>query len=389
MKCAVVTSTTPDCMAALDGLCDRLLGELGPARPDLVIVFFTPHHSGDAQALRARLLERLAPRVLLGGPGEGVIGGDVEIEGRTGLTLFAACWPGAQLVPFRLEIDEEDGEPALVGWPAEVPEGAGFLVVADPYTTPGDVLLAGFHKRWPGAPVVGGMSSGTGGPGQGLLLDVDGVHEEGCVGLALGGSVVLEPVVSQGCRPVGHHFVVTKAQQNVILALGGKPALTQLRAIFSEVGEADRHLMQSALHVGRVVDERKSSFERRDLLVRNVLGIDPRNEALAINDYVRAGQTIQFMVRDSAAASDDLSTLLAEQAARGPSLGALLFSCNGRGTRFFGAPHHDVRGIQGVLGELPVAGFFAAGEIGSVGGHPFLHGFTASIALLRERAAKA
>jgi small ligand-binding sensory domain FIST len=143
--------------------------------------------------------------------------------------------------------------------------------------------------------------------------------------------------------------------------------------------------MQTALHVGRVVDERKSHFEPGDFLVRNVLGIEPRQEAIAINDFVRAGQTIQFMVRDAKAASDELAALMAGEKARGQALGALLFSCNGRGSRMFGRPNHDIDGVHAGVGEVPTAGFFANGEIGPVGGVPFLHGFTASIALFRQR----
>lgn len=385
MKCAVVTTTTPDIVSALDGLCDRIGSDLDGARPDLLLTFFTPHHGGDAPALRKRILDRLSPRVLLGCPGEGVIGSHEEVEGRTGLTLWGATWPGAEIHPFQIEAGEADGEPALTGWPEHVPEDPGFLVLADPYTTPGDALLAGFTGRHPGAPVVGGMASGTQGPGQALFLTNDGILEEGAVGVAIGGAVRMDPVVSQGCRPVGHHFVITKAQQNVILGLGGKPALGQLRTVFNTVDPSDRTLMQTALHVGRVVDERKSSFDRGDLLVRNLLGIDPRNEALAINDFVRPGQSIQFMVRDSAAASEDLALLLSSESRRGPVLGAMLFSCNGRGKRFFGSANHDIAALHREIGDVPTAGFFANGEIGPVGGEPFLHGYTASIALFRPR----
>jgi small ligand-binding sensory domain FIST len=385
VKCAVVTSTSPDLEASIDGLCDELSAALSGQPVDLLAAFFTPHHTDDAATLRSRLLGRLKPRVLLGGPAESVIGGADEIEGRVGLSLWGAHWPGSQLEPFELTVQERDDEVDLLGWPDEAPPDPGFLVLADPFTTPGDALLEGFAKRWPGAPVVGGMASGHQGSGQAVFLTNEGLQDSGCVGVAIGGSVRLDPVVSQGCRPVGKHYVITKAQQNVILALGGKPALAQLRGAFGEVEARDQQLMQTALHVGRVIDERKSSFERRDLLVRNVLGIDPKNEAIAINDFVRPGQTIQFMVRDAAAAGEDLSTLLTAESKRGPVLGAMLFSCNGRGKRFFGQPNHDIDGLHKGVGDVPTAGFFANGEIGPVGGHPFLHGFTASIALFRER----
>jgi len=383
VKCAVVTTREPDLVPALGRVCEQLRRALG-APPDLVLAFYTPHHAGEIDVLRRRALDLLAPRVLLGCPGAGVIGGSEEVEQEAGLALWGASWPGATLRSFELSAEEQDGEAALAGWPGSVKDGTGFLVLADPHSTPVDTLLEGFAQRFPGAPVIGGIASGAPEAGNALLLTGDGVRDAGCVGVAIGGSVRIDPVVSQGCRPVGRHFVITQAQRNVILKLGGKPALAQLRAVFTDVGARDRELMQHALHIGRVVDERKSNFDRRDFLVRNVLGIDPRAEALAINDFVRAGQTVQFMVRDSAAAEEDLAALLAEESRRGPALGALLFSCNGRGRSFFGAPNHDIDGVHKGLGDVATAGFFANGEIGPVGGHAFVHGFTASIALFRE-----
>jgi small ligand-binding sensory domain FIST len=263
------------------------------------------------------------------------------------------------------------------------------MLVADPYTTPPDDLLNGFHERYPGSAVVGGMASGSTGPGAACLLSREGVHDEGALVVAISGSVRMDTVVSQGCRPVGSHLVITKADRNAILSLGGKPALEALKAVADDVSPEDQALMRNSLHVGRVVDERKSHFERGDFLVRNVLGIDPQTNALLIGDMVRAGQTIQFMVRDAQAAGEELSALLDREASasdtRGKPMGSMVFSCNGRGSRFFGRPHHDIGHVHDSLGDVPTAGFFAAGEIGPVGGQPFLHGFTASIAVFREQ----
>jgi len=229
VKCAVVTSTSPDIAAALDGLIARLQAELGEGRPDLLVVFFTPHHGGDVPLLRKRLLDRLKPRVMLGCPAAGIIGENVEIEEQAGIALWAARFPGCTLTPFQLGVDEHEGEPTLTNWPADVPAGSGFLVLADPYTTPGDALLEGFAQRYPGMPVIGGMASGTQGPGQALFLTNDGVHDEGVIGVAIGGSVRIDPLVSQGCRPIGSSYIVTAAEGNVIRSLAGAPPLERLR----------------------------------------------------------------------------------------------------------------------------------------------------------------
>ena len=387
VKCTVVTSTLPDLDRAVGEALPQISAGLGGERPDLLLAFFTDLHAPRAESLHRALVDGLDPGVLLGCPASGVIGSHSEMEGGGGLVLWGARWPGADLQPFSVVPVDGEQEPTLTGWPerAGVAADAGFLVLADPYTSPADVLLGGFVQAFPGQVLVGGMASAGAGPGQGQMLTRAGVQAEGVVGVTVGGTVAIDTVVSQGCRPIGKHFVITRAERNYIHSLGGRPALSQLRQVFGDVDDADRLLMQSALHVGLVVDGRKSHFETRDLLVRHVIGFRPEAQSIAISDHVRAGQTIQFMVRDAKAASDDLALMLTPERDRPAPLGALLFSCNGRGQRFFGVPNHDIDGLHTHLGPVPTAGFFAAGEIGPVGGRPFLHGLTASIALFRER----
>jgi small ligand-binding sensory domain FIST len=158
------------------------------------------------------------------------------------------------------------------------------------------------------------------------------------------------------------------------------PAMQRLSEVFETLDQADKDLVRSGLHVGRAQSEYKESFGRGDYLIRNVVGADPKAGAIAIGDYVRVGQTVQFHVRDASTADEDLRELLAEMGGD-PAAGALLFTCNGRGTRLFPEPDHDAACVHQSLGNLPIAGFFAQGELGPVGGKNFLHGFTASIAL--------
>jgi small ligand-binding sensory domain FIST len=197
--------------------------------------------------------------------------------------------------------------------------------------------------------------------------------------------VRVRPVVSQGCRPIGAPLVITRAEANVIHDLGGRPALERLREIYGTLDPADRELVRSSLHVGRVASEYQAAFRAGDFLVRNVVGADPESGVIAIGDLVRTGQTVQFHVRDAASAHDDLERLLAAARAAGSRpAGALVFTCNGRGTRLFPTPDHDARCVQDVLGPLPAAGFFAQGEIGPIGRLNCLHGFTASVALFES-----
>jgi small ligand-binding sensory domain FIST len=162
--------------------------------------------------------------------------------------------------------------------------------------------------------------------------------------------------------------------------------LAQLQQLWQELSPADQQLFQHGLHVGRVINEYQGDFQRGDFLVRNVMQIDRPSGALAITDRVRVGQTVQFHVRDANTADEDLHALLQMDlhAHQARPAGALLFTCNGRGTRLFSEPHHDARVIRAEAGQVPLAGFFAAGELGPVGGHNFIHGFTASVVLFED-----
>jgi small ligand-binding sensory domain FIST len=197
-------------------------------------------------------------------------------------------------------------------------------------------------------------------------------------------SVPIRTVVSQGCLPIGAPMIATKAERNVVYELAGRPALDRLLEIVEQLDPDDRVLAQQGLHVGEVIDERKAEFERGDFLIRNVLGADRANGAVAVGGDVEVGSTLQFQVRDALSAGEDLRALLAE--AGPPPVGALVFTCNGRGEHLFGEPHHDARAIDDGLGGAPQAGMFCAGELGPVGGRTFLHGFTASVVLFDQQA---
>ena len=144
---------------------------------------------------------------------------------------------------------------------------------------------------------------------------------------------------------------------------------------------AEQKLLQHGLLIGRAISEYRDTFGRGDFLVRNIIGADQDTGSLSMGDFLRVGQTVQFHVRDAATADEDLSAMLDGVAA---PAGVLLFSCNGRGSNLFQTPDHDVRVARDKMPGTPVSGFFAAGEIGPVGGKNFVHGHTASLALFRE-----
>jgi small ligand-binding sensory domain FIST len=358
-----------------------ILEQLEGERPDVLVCFASPHLVGAFDDVTAALRDLLEPEVFIGATAAAVIGGGHEAEEVPAFSAWAARLPGTA-VPVGLQIVDTPDGPALAGWPGDADDDAHtLLLVADPFTFPVEAFLGRLAEDRPGLQVIGGMASAAQGPGGNrLVLDGD-VRAEGAVGVLLSGPPVVTTVVSQGCRPVGSAFIVTDADDNVVRELAGKPALARLAELADALPDEERQLLARGLHVGLVVDEHQAEFGRGDFLVRNVLGASRDQGSITVGTTVGVGQTLQFHVRDAVAADEDLRLLLAETAAVGTADAALLFTCTGRGRRLFGVDSHDAVLVDELLGPLPVAGAFCAGELGPVGGHNHVHGFTASVAV--------
>ena len=356
---------------------------------DLAFVFFTADHREEAPDMLERLWLELDPQCIVGCSAEGVIGRDAEIERSPGISLLVGQLPNVGIHPFHIAAD--DWRAALLGEEPELPErlaigplSKAVIGFGDPFTTPLNQLLEGMNEHCPGVPLIGGMASSAHGPGENVLARNDGAVDDGFVGVTLSGPVLIDTVVSQGCRPIGRPMVVTKAQGNILEAVGGRTPLAALREIVDAMSATEQQLLRRGLFLGQAISEYRDSFGRGDFLVRNLMGADEKSGAVAVNGELRIGQTVQFHLRDAATADEDLRLLLESRKSGASPVGGLLFSCNGRGTRMFPDPGHDIGLAREILPTAPVAGFFAAGELGPVGGKNFIHGHTASFALFRE-----
>ncbi len=391
-------STTQHSKTAIDEALGELEAGLGDEAPDLVVAFATHHHGPALEDLGPRLQRATGSSVVIGCTAESVIGGTREAEGSPGVALWAARLPDTEVRFFETQAiasGEEDGPGFSAMPPIGEPERSSVLLLADPYTFPVDPYLSLLNEKYAGVPTMGGMASGAMGAGQSLFFTADGVRDSGCIGVVLEGGVELRPVVSQGCRPVGKPWVITECTQNHVKKLGGRPALEVLMETWQGLSAGDQKLVQSAPFLGLAVDASRSSFLRGDFLARGIMGLNQAERTFAVSDFVRRGQTVQLLVRDAASAGEDLLALMSDQGGGAlidpitdgpPTAGALIFTCNGRGTRMFETPDHDITRVhEGLSAQVPAAGFFAAGEIGPVGDRNFLHGFTASVAVFRPR----
>ncbi len=387
MKCGVALSTRPDSDEAAADVLSRVADQFGPEPADLAVVFGTSHHAEILGDLANQARRRVLGRHVIGCTAESVLGEDREVEQDPALCLWVAQMPRTEIDPVRLDPEH------LADWIEALPDRSGdedriFLLFGDPFSFPADAWMKELRTKRPGLTLIGGMASGANRPGQNRLVLDGELHPGGAVGVLLRGDVGLHPLVSQGCQPIGQPLIVTRSDHNVIQELGRRPALEVLREQLTQLAPEEQQLIRNGLHIGRVINEYQGRFQRGDFLVRNVM--ECNENGLAISDLVRVGQTVQFHVRDETSADEDLRAILKAHQDRPDAssttiAGALLFTCNGRGTRMFSKPHHDIQTIHDVLGPIPTAGFFALGEIGPIGGTNFLHGYTASILTFEEK----
>jgi small ligand-binding sensory domain FIST len=376
---ATALSEHPLATHAVGEVVGEVLDRLGDA-PDVAILFVGAPHTGAIEDIANAVRTLLQPAVFVACTAGTVVGGDREVEDTAALSLWAGRVPTARA--HRLDaVSVREGR-AVSGFPGpdELDDVDVLVVLADPFTFPAEELLESVQHHTGGVPIIGGFASAARGPGGNRLVRNGEIYADGAVAIALGG-VDVATVVSQGCRPIGDPMVVTRGHGSLIEELAGRSAVERVQETVQALPPDDAARAASGLHVGRVIDERKATFGHGDFLIRGLRGVDRRSGAIAVDDELDVGATVQLQIRDAEAADEDLRNLLAGHRADG----ALMFTCNGRGTHLFGVENHDARVLSDVLDRAPIAGMSCAGELGPVGGRSFVHTFTASVLLLSDR----
>jgi small ligand-binding sensory domain FIST len=356
--------------------------EPGMPPTDLALLFASPTYGPALPGMVRTAYRESGASVLLGCSGQAIIGTSREIEGAPAVSLLRLALPGTRLSSAYVT----QGELGAAGPLGGLEQAAnGVLAFADPFHLDTEALLGRLQADYRGTTVVGGLASGDH-HARATSVFLNGVvYAEGAALVGLAGAARLHAVVSQGCTPIGRPWTITAARQNVLEHIGNRPAYEVLVETVRALPQDVQRRARGNLFVGLAMDEYRADFQRGDFLIRNLLGADTERGMLAVGAQVRVGQTLQFQLRDRTAADEDLRELLDSAAlaldGQRPAA-ALLCACNGRGAGLFGQPDHDADALAARFGPLPVAGLFCNGEIGPVGGSLFLHGYTASIALI-------
>ncbi len=395
--------------------CARAQAELERAgapttSPDLVLAFASGSHASMLPAVAAGLRRGLDPKRLLAVGAPSVIAGREAFEARDAVCVLALRLPGVGVHPLAPDQLAHAPEDALEQAMGDGASRRGTILFADPSSTPLGALvprLARIHERsvWgESPPLVGAAVAHDANSRASFVLD-EQAHASGAVALTLTGDVRLDVVTSQGCKPFGEPMLVTRAKNNLILELGGRPAIEAIRDAATALTLAQRELLPGGLFLGLVADEYKDRFGRGDFLIRRIRAVDETSGAVAVEELMSVGRTVQLHLRDARTADDDLALLLDAQSLHSRPLGALLFSSGGRGGAFFNDPSHDpacvqrafrpelpaerqAKGGQEVDPEvplLPLAGLFSAAEIAPAAGAPRVHTHSAVLALFRTR----
>lgn len=398
--CRTALASEPSLEACVDAVHRQLDGA---QTADLALVFVSASFASDLPRLLPLLRQRLQASHWLGCVAGGVIGTAPqqparELEQQPALSVALLRLPGARIQPFAIpagawpDLDgPADPWRALVGATAENSEHSMLLLI-DPGCEGLNDLMAGLDYACPAAVKLGGIACPHSAPHHSLLFD-QGVCG-GAVGCLIDGAWGLDPVVAQGCRPIGPVFEVEQAQRNVVLEVSvgnqRQSPVAALQAILSNLSPQERELVKNSLFLGVGRDsfslEPGQAEPSSAFLVRNLVGVDPRNGAVAVAERMRVGQQVQFQLRDGATSTQELRQLLQRQQQERPApLAGLLFACLGRGSGLYGHADGDVGVCRDLFGDLPLAGAFCNGEVGPVAGATHLHGYTASWAFVVPR----
>jgi small ligand-binding sensory domain FIST len=337
--------------------------------PTLAFLYFSDHHAAQAEAL-VEVLRAAWPGVsITGGVGIGVAASGVEYFDEPGVALMLCDLPRASFTLFsgRAPLTRDDA------WSA--------LVHADPATHELPALLGELSERLLSRYLFGGLASSR----TRTLTLADEVFEGGLSGVAFGTDVALVSRVTQGCQPLGKPRRVSSAERNLVLQLDDQPALPLLlNELGVDLNDPARAAQGGHRTLVGLTDEGDTALARSgqfgaDTRVRHLIGVDPNREAIAIGDIAEVGSQLAFCARDVEAARRDLVRICSEVREEAESsvaiagneavvaprriAGAIYVSCTGRGGAHFGAPSAELQTVRRALGDVPLVGFYAAGEI--------------------------
>lgn len=343
--------------------CMQQLGSI-PSAATLGFLYVTDAWVGELEAILAFFKSTTGVPHWTGSVGVGICATGVEYLEQPAMAVMLGEFAADDFSMLPLLRAPQDIE-------AQSPGGYFGLVHGDPTNSRIEALIEGLGAQVTSGFVVGGLSSSRGENAQ----ISDGVVSGGLSGVLFGERVKLATRLTQGVSPLGPRHRITRANKNVIGSLDHRPALEVMKEEIGEVLARDLRRAAGYIFIGLPVQ----GSDTGDYLVRNILGVDPQNDLVAVGEHVAPGDELLFCRRDQQAAEEDLLRMLSAIGTHlgTPIRGGVYYSCLGRGQHMFGTPNRELELIRDTLGAFPLVGFFANGEIS----HNRLYGYTGVLTL--------
>jgi len=320
---------------------------------------------------------------IVGSSGDGLIGVGEEGENISGASLLFLRFPDAEITRNNISESLIYRSAEGIPWNDLVSVGKsdsrGWITIGNPCHIDLDSWIRPWNSAFPEVPTFGGFASGGPEEDDIFLFNEDGLSDDSLVAVHFGGNIRLGGVVSQGCRPIGEPFTITKVARNQVLTIGQRHAFEVLEEAYHSLDLEETAEADGKGCAGIAMNESGDDFKSGDFQIRHILGAKADKSALALGAYPRVGQTMQFQLRDKAAADEDLRKRCADAIEQfGTPVGTMVFTGAGRGVSLFDEPNHDIGVIEETFGKVPLSGIFSNGQLGPVGGRNFVHDHTVS-----------
>jgi small ligand-binding sensory domain FIST len=354
---------------------ESCLQQIGYIPPDtnLGFLYVTDSLSGQLSHILDHFRSESAIQDWIGSVGVGICASGKEYYETPAMAVLLGSFPeqSFRILPM-LRDAHLDELLAIQAWLQQGHSHFG-VVHGDPRNGNTPELIERLAERLPGGYLVGGLTSSRGEEPQ----IANGIVQGGISGVVFNDAVKIITGLTQGCSPIAGKHVITECERNIIVRIDDRPALD---VFYEDIGEIlARDLNRVAGYIFAGLPLTGTNADTGDYLVRNLIGVDATNKLLAIGDLIEPGQPLQFCRRDGRSAWEDLQRMLDDLKARcpHPPRGGLYYSCLGRGQNLFGKDSEEVRAIRDTLGDFPLVGFFANGEISN---HR-LYGYTGVLTL--------
>ena len=388
IRAGVGLSKNPATERAAEDAAARAMERAGVDRADLALVFFTADHAPAADRLACALRRATKTDAVVGSSGAGVLTGEGEIEGRSGLAVLVVASDGLEFHPFlHRPLRAHEGRIGMEIARAR-PAGKESLLVAfpDAYNVEPRALFRGAEEAG-FVPMVGAGSAENGTFGKTFQLCGDTVASNAVAGFSMSGAFSATIDITQGCRPITPPMTITKTEGNLILEIDHRPAFEAFAGVVKGPLLENLGRALAYIFVGLPADRAKNELAPGEYVVRNIIGLDPARGIIAVAEEIFEGERLWFTLRDGERAREDLEQMLERRAAglgRPPAFG-LYFNCCARGRSLYGLDDIDTAYIHRALGDFPLIGIFGGFEIGPLGRENHLFAYTGVLALIDEK----